>query len=235
MTEKFEYTGYDLDVMSYAKNYNNWILESFCPYIRNKVIEVGAGQGNMSVLIAKQCTSLLSIEPDENNYHIICDKLKEDYHAEVCLGFLNDLPKETQKADSIVYINVLEHIEDEIEELTLAKGLLNPDGCICIFVPAMQMLYGAIDKQVGHYRRYSKRYLIDLFENKLDMKILRIKYFDIVGVIPWYILSCVLKLTGQNSTTVKIYDKLVVPVMSKLEKCLKLPLGKNIYIVASKK
>jgi len=235
VTEKFEYTGYDLDVMSSAKNYNNWILDGFRPYINHKVIEIGAGQGSLSELMLKQCTSLISIEPDEANYNIICNKFKGNNRATVFLGFLNDLPQEVEKADTIFYINVLEHVENEVEELSLAKELLNPEGHICVFVPALQILYGAIDKQVGHYRRYSKKYLIDLFENKLNMKIVKINYFDIVGVIPWYILSCVFKLTGQNQTTVKIYDKLVVPVMSKIEKLLKLPFGKNIYIVATQK
>lgn len=236
MAKGFEYTGCDLDVMSCAKNYNQWILSNFSPYINGKVIEVGGGYGNLSELIAKQCTALLSVEPDETNYHIICSKLQGRNHVEVFHGFLSDLLKEKQPtADSIIYINVLEHIENEVEELSLAKTALNPGGHICVFVPALQMLYGAIDKQVGHYRRYSKKHLVDLFENRLDMRIEKINYFDILGVIPWYILSCVLKLTGQNSTTVKIYDQWIVPVMSRMEKRLKLPLGKNIYIVATKK
>jgi len=236
MTQKFEYTGNDLEIMSCAKNYNLWILDNFSPYINGKVIEVGGGLGNLSELIAKQCKSLISVEPDEANYNIICNKLQNQNHVEVFLGFLCDFLKEKQTtADCILYINVLEHIENEIEELSLAKAALNPNGYICVFVPALQMLYGAVDKQVGHYRRYSKKHLIDLFENQLNMKIVKINYFDILGVIPWYILSCVLKLTGQNPTTVKIYDKLIVPVMSRIEKHLKLPLGKNIYVIATKK
>jgi len=231
MTEKFEYTGYDLQIISGAKNYNKWIINSFNPYIKGKVIEVRAGHGNISELLSEQSTSLISVDPDENNCTIIRNKLKFYSHTKVFSGFLKDLSlKDGVKTDSIVYINVPEHIENEIEELSLAKNLLNSECYICNFVPALQMLYGTVDKQVGHYRRYSKKNLIDLFENKLKMKIVIINYFDIAGVIPWYILSCVLKLTGQNPTTVKIYDKLVVPVMSRIEKHLKLPFGKKIYI-----
>jgi len=232
----FEYTGSELDAMSIAKNYNYWILDCFHPHISDNVIEVGAGQGTMSLLIAKQCENLVAIEPDKNNCQIICDKVKDFKHVKVFHGFLSNLPKEEEAADNIIYINVLEHIEDEVAELTIAKQLLSANnGHLLIFVPALQTLYGAIDHQVGHYRRYSKKYLVDLLENKLDMKIIKIKYFDIVGVIPWYILSCVLKLTGQNPTTVKIYDKLIVPIMSKLEKYLPLPVGKNIYAIATLK
>ena len=233
---RFEYTGQDLDVMSVAKNYNKWILNCFYPYINDSVIEVGAGQGTMSQLIAKQCKSLIAIEPDEKNSRIICDKLKDFKHAKAFHGFLSDLPKEERMASNILYINVLEHIEDEIAELTIAKHLLSANnGHLLIFVPALQALYGAVDHQVGHYRRYSKKYLTDLLKNKLGMKIIKIKYFDIVGVIPWYILSCVLKLTRQNPTTVKFYDKLVVPIMSRLEKQLPMPVGKNIYAIAKLK
>ena len=232
----FEYTGCDLDVMSIAENYNRWILNCFHPYVCDNIIEVGAGQGTMSQLIAEQCKHLITIEPDENNCRIIREKLKDFQHTETFYGFLSDFPKDAQMANNIMYINVLEHIEDEIAELTMAKQLLSENkGYLLIFVPALQTLYGAIDKQVGHYRRYSKKYLTDLLENKLDMKIIKIKYFDIVGVLPWYILSCVLKLTGQNPTTVKIYDKFVVPVMSRIEKHLPMPIGKNIYAIATLK
>jgi ubiquinone/menaquinone biosynthesis C-methylase UbiE len=232
----FEYTGDDLDVMSIAENYNRWILDCFHPYIAGSVIEVGAGQGTMSRLIAEQCKNLIAIEPDENNCRIICDKLKDFKHVKTFNGFLNNLPKDEQVVNNIIYINVLEHIEDEVAELTIAKQLLSANnGYLLIFVPALQALYGAVDRQVGHYRRYSKKYLADLLENKLDMKIIKIKYFDIAGVIPWYILSCVLKLTGQNPSTVKLYDKVVVPVMSRLEKHLPLPAGKNIYAIATLK
>jgi 2-polyprenyl-3-methyl-5-hydroxy-6-metoxy-1,4-benzoquinol methylase len=231
----FEYSGLDLDMMHIAENYNRWVLDSFYPYIVGRCIEVGAGQGTMSQLIAKQCQNLVAIEPDENNCRIICDKLKDFKNVETYHGFLSDFPKEEQAVDNIIYINVLEHIEDEVAELTMAKQLLSANGHLLIFVPALQALYGAIDQQVGHYRRYSKKYLIDLLENKLNMKIIKIKYFDIVGIIPWYILSCVFKLTGQNPTSVKIYNKLIVPIMSRLEKFLPVPVGKNIYVIATLK
>jgi 16S rRNA A1518/A1519 N6-dimethyltransferase RsmA/KsgA/DIM1 with predicted DNA glycosylase/AP lyase activity len=232
----FEYTGSDLEVMSIAKNYNRWILNCFHPYMTDRVIEVGAGQGTMSQLIAEKCKHFIAIEPDEKNCQMIQEKLKDFKHTKTFHGFLSDFPKEAQRANSIVYINVLEHIEDEVAELTMAKQLLaENNGYLLIFVPALQALYGAVDRQVGHYRRYSKKYLTDLLENKLDMKIIKIKYFDIVGVLPWYILSCLMKLTGQNPTTVKIYDKVVVPIMSKIEKHLPMPIGKNIYAIATLK
>jgi len=185
----FEYTGQDLDMMSMARNYNKWVLNCFYPYINGSTIEVGAGQGTMSQLMAKQCEKFIAIEPDENNCRIICDKLKDFKHAEAFHGFLSDLPNEKSTTNNIAYINVLEHIEDDVAELTAAKQILSANnGHLLIFVPAMQALYGAIDHQVGHYRRYSKKDLVDLLENKLDMKIIKIKYFDIVGIIPWYVL-----------------------------------------------
>jgi len=230
----FEYMGQDLDVVSIAENYNKWILDCFHPYVSGNVIEVGAGHGTMSRLIAKLCANFIAVEPDENNCRVIFHKLKDYYRAETFHGFLSDFPKNKQEINKIIYINVLEHIEDEVAELTIAKQLLSANnGHLLIFVPALQTLYGTVDRQVGHYRRYSKKYLVDLLENKLDMKIIKIKYFDIVGVIPWYILSCVFKLTGQNPTTVKIYDKLIVPIMSKLERHLPVPIGKNIYTIAT--
>ena len=236
-TNDFVYTGTDLDVMGIASNYNNWILDLFEPYtVKGHAIEVGAGVGTMSKLIAQRYKTTISIEPDLTNFDFLTTELQKFENASTFCGFLDkaiDTIKEP--VDSIFYINVLEHIENEVEELLKAKQLLKTTGQFCIFVPAIEKLYGDIDKQVGHYRRYSKKRLKWIFEEQLDMNIVKMGYFDFIGVIPWYILSCVLKLSGQNPKTITIYDKLVVPVMKKIEKYISMPIGKNLYLIATSK
>ena len=232
---EFVYTGTDLDVMSIASNYNNWILDVFESYTtKGRAIEVGAGVGTMSKLIAQRYQKTTAIEPDQTNFDFLTKTLQEFENASAVCGFLGDaLDTIKEPADVVFYINVLEHIENETEELLKAKQLLKNTGCFCIFVPAIEKLYGDIDKQVGHYRRYSKKRLKFIFEEQLDMKIVKMRYFDFAGVIPWYILSCVLKLSGQNTKTVKIYDKLVIPIMRRVEKYIPMPIGKNLYLIAS--
>ena len=234
-TNNFVYTGTDLDVMGIASNYNNWILDLFESYTtKGRAIEVGAGVGTMSKLIAQRYQKTISIEPDQTNFDFLTKELQEFDHASTFCGFLdNALDAIKEPVDSIFYINVLEHIENEKEELLKAQKLLKSTGHFCIFVPAVEKLYGDIDKQVGHFRRYSKKRLKSIFEDQLNMNIVKMGYFDFVGVIPWYILSCVLKLSGQNPKTVTIYDKLVVPIMSRIEKYIPMPIGKNLYLIAS--
>lgn len=235
--EEFTYTGTDLDVMEIASNYNNWILDIFSPYISNQyAIEVGAGVGTMSKLIATRFEKITSIEPDKTNYDILTEKISQFDHAQSFHGFLDDAVNVIKTpADAIFYINVLEHIEDEVQELNKARTLLKKEGHFCIFVPAIERLYGDIDKQVGHYRRYSSKRLKSIFRDQLDMNIIKMGYFDFMGVIPWYILSCVLKLSGQNPKTVKLYDKVVVPIMKQIEKVIPMPIGKNLYLIATPK
>ena len=86
----------------------------------------------------------------------------------------------------MVYVNVLEHIENDKQELFYINQSLKTGGYVCIFVPALAWLYSDFDASIGHYRRYYKKQLIDLVE-KAGFEIVKISYFDIMGIIPWFI------------------------------------------------
>lgn len=230
--ESFVYTGNELETMSYAVNYNQWILKIFKSYISGNVVEVGAGQGSLSKLFLPYAKRFVAIEPDENNCRTLSEKFKGEDKIKIYNGFLSETKLPFDVVNTVLYINVLEHIEDDHKEMKMVSDLIGKDGYICVFVPAIKKLYGDVDKQVGHFRRYSKSELITLFEKKLKMKIQTIGYFDFAGVLPWYLSTCVLKSNNVSTKNVRLYDKLVVPIMSRVESIFPMPLGKNLYIVA---
>jgi SAM-dependent methyltransferase len=116
--------------------------------------------------------------------------------------------------DSILYINVLEHIENDKAELAIMRDKLVPDGHVLIFVPALPALFSDFDKSIGHYRRYRKVQLADtLRENGFSIE--KIKYFDCAGILPWYLNFVLLKKTLCGNH-VSLYDKIVIPVMRRL-------------------
>jgi hypothetical protein len=132
----------------------------------------------------------------------------------------------------VAYVNVLEHIEDDRLALQHAYKTLRSNGHLLIFVPALKFLYSELDSKVGHFRRYSKRELIHVVTSA-GFNIKSCRYFDVMGVIPWYIAFVLLKQTT-TGTNVTLYDRIVVPVMRHVESLVTPPIGKNLLLVARK-
>ena len=131
-----------------------------------------------------------------------------------------------------MYVNVLEHIENDYEELRCAADALVPGGHLCIFVPALRYLYSGFDASIGHYRRYHKPEMLRLLR-AVGLEPTYARYFDVFGVIPWLVMYRVLGF-GPAASQVRAYDKLVVPVMKRVERTLPPPVGKNVLAVARK-
>ncbi len=237
MSEKVVYVGKDLEAMSFAVNYHKWILEEFRPFLGKKLVEVGAGTGSFSeMLIAEKPENLALVEPSEmfeflekNISQIATETIVNYYHA----IFSETADKLNETPDTIIYVNVLEHIEDDRGELRKVYETLETGGHCLIFVPALMALYGAFDEKVGHFRRYTKNELEEKARTA-GFKIVKSKYFDFAGIFPWYIKYKLLKSDRLESGAVTAYDKFAVPVTKQFERFLKFPVGKNFLTVLQK-
>ena len=214
MTDKNpQYFGKDLEAMSFAQNYHKWILEEIAPFIGKDIAEIGAGVGNFSdFLLGQKLNSLNAFEPSANMYPFLEDKFSKNPSVHTHNQFFEAVSdKYINSFDSVAYINVLEHIEDDVASLIAAQKTLKANGHIIVFVPALPFLYSELDKSVGHFRRYTKSSLTDV-ANRADLEIEFIKYFDIAGILPWYIAFVLMKQTVTTGN-ISLYDKLVIPLM----------------------
>src|SRR5690348_6526919 len=238
MSESVGYVGKDLEAMSFAANYHRWILSSFAPYLGSRVVEVGAGTGSFSELLLERGPQSLSlVEPSASMFEQLTESVREFPRA-VDLKLYNDTFTRVaaqirlhQQPDSIVYVNVLEHTADDEAELRAIGETLGPGGRVFIFVPALTWLYGSFDREIGHYRRYSRGDL----ESKCraaGLRILVSRYFDLLGVLPWWLKYRVLQSTKMESGAVRFYDRMVVPFAKTVEATIAPPVGKNILLVA---
>jgi SAM-dependent methyltransferase len=231
MSTAVSYRGSELEFFADAVNYPRWIVDEFRPYFGETVAEVGAGIGTISKLIlASGATRLFAFEPSTNLF----PKLVEEMAQEPRCVPINDYfrPARAAGCDSIAYVNVLEHIENDALELRLAHESLRPRGHLLVFVPALSWLYSNFDRGIGHYRRYSKRGLRKVVA-EAGFELVSVRYFDLAGIIPWY-FNFVLLNNQPNHGSVRLYDRLVVPVMRRVESVLAPPLGKNLLLVARK-
>lgn len=225
-----QYFGKDLEAMSFARNYHAWILAELAPYLGRSVAEVGAGVGSFSsLLLDTRIESLDAFEPSRNMFPLLREALAPDPRARAINGFFGPATID-RRYDSVVYVNVLEHIEDDAAELAVAREALAPGGHLLVFVPALPWLYSELDRQVGHFRRYRKPALSGLVRGA-GLTIVRLRYFDIAGVLPWYVNFTLLGNTIGGGS-VSLYDRLVVPVMRVVEGIVAPPIGKNLLLVA---
>ena len=135
--------------------------------------------------------------------------------------------------DSVLYINVLEHIEDDEAELALIRRVLPPHGRAFVFVPALAWLYGRFDQQIGHFRRDTRNELEDKCR-RAGFRIVKSGYFDALGILPWWIKYRLFRSDKMEAGAVRFYDRWVVPVIKVGESAISPPLGKNVFLIAEK-
>lgn len=240
MEDNFVYPGRELEAMSFAVNYHRWILDVFDPYLGSRLVEVGAGAGSFSELLLERLpVSLALVEPSADLYRRLGERIgplrgatrislhHSDFRS--AAGRIRD----DERPDSVIYVNVLEHVDDDVGELETVRHTLKPGGRIFIFVPALRWLKGRFDERVGHVRRYVKGEL----EQKCrwaGFRVIESRYFDFAGVVPWWLKYRLFKSDALEPRAVELYDRFVVRFTRALEKRIRPPLGKNIILIAEK-
>src|SRR5438045_2035208 len=158
-----DYPSDELDAMARARNYYRWILNYWRPHLGRFVVEFGAGIGTVSAhLLGEQVERLFVVEPAPALAKRLEDRFCGDRRVTVVRGVLADARREVKdySVDSVVSVNVLEHIDDDVATLRAAFDILVPGGRLMAFVPAFQWLYGSLDRTFGHVRRYTRGDLV---------------------------------------------------------------------------
>ncbi len=226
------YEGQDLEALATLPAYQEWILEKFRPYLRGKVIEIGAGSGNISARYADAVEELFLVEPAKNLEAMLKQRFETRPHVRVLCDVVENLPAaHGAPFDSALMVNVLEHVGDDAAMLSSIRGILRPKGALLVFVPACPWLYGTLDEEVGHARRYTLRGLKRLVQGS-GFAVETIRYFDLLGVLPWFFLGRVRRMREFSPRWARLYDRLVVPIARAIEKYFKPPLGKNLICIA---
>src|SRR3989344_110632 len=173
-----------LDVMNTAKGYNDWLFSLLKPYLNGDILEVGCGIGNFT----KKLTGFGKVTAIDIDNLYVKKTAKVASHARVGFGDIENAKYffSNKKFDVIINLNVLEHIENDSIALRNMYKLLKPNGRLVLLTPAHMFAYGEIDKNLGHFRRYSKHEL----ESKFAGAGFRVKYIRLInwlGLIGWFI------------------------------------------------
>ena len=221
---------FEFAALAEAKNYRAALAEEFAPALRGKVVEVGAGIGQMTSVFRALpgVEDLVAVEPDAR-FHAAFRR--DNPATRLVEGIVSDLPERTGW-DAMVAINGLEHIEHDAAELKAWHGLLaDRRGRVCLFIPARPEIYAPIDKDFGHFRRYTKPEL----RRKLTAAGFteeRLSYFNCVGYFAWWLNFCLRRKRTFETREVRFFDRAIFPVVHTLESRLcRPPFGQSLLAV----
>jgi SAM-dependent methyltransferase len=222
-----------LDDLSAAINYNRWIYGILCPYIGKRILEIGCGTGNITGFLASH-GQVLATDFNQGYLDAAKNKLKGVSgisYKTIDLGrSLSSL--RSFKPDSIICVNVLEHISDDRKVLDECFKLLPPGGKLSLFVPALQYLYGSMDISYGHHRRYNRLELIYKIENA-GYHVEYCRYLNLLGILGWWLNGKILKRKIIPKSQMLLYDR-IVSFSQHVEKFLPKPIGLSLFCAATK-
>jgi SAM-dependent methyltransferase len=222
---------FEFAALSEARNYRRALLRDFRPYLCGKVLEVGAGIGQITgeLLRMPEIGKLVSIEPES----AFCDRIRNQFpeHSVHC-GTVDDLPSGTDW-NAILSVNVLEHIEKDGEELAAYHRLLkSARGSLCLFVPAREEIYAPIDRDFGHFRRYDRPALRKRLE-AAGFTPVRFRYYNFAGYIAWWVSFCLMKKRSFDPAAVRFFDRAIFPLVHGFESHIcPPPIGQSLMVLA---
>ena len=228
----YKYQGSELDVFSGATNWKYYWSSAIKPFLGQTVLEVGAGIGGTAKLFANcKVKRWMALEPDAS----LTNRVKKDGdHSNYPDNFeihairSNDLPRGC-KYDTVLYIDVLEHIQDDKGELDFIARLLEPGGRIIILSPAYNYLYTPFDRAIGHYRRYNRTTLISIMPER--MRVVRVFYLDSVGMLASLGNKLFLKSVMPTERQIQFWDKSLIPWSRIIDKLVMNRIGKSVVAV----
>ncbi|MBA3260740.1 MAG: class I SAM-dependent methyltransferase [Gemmatimonadales bacterium] len=225
-----------LRIMEEARRYNSWQYQRIAPYVGSRVCEIGAGIGNMSELLLRAPRDRLVLTDRDSGYlqilrrrfaakaHVAVEQLElpDSHAADRFQGY---------GLDTIVALNVIEHVQDDLGALRTIRTLIPSGGRFIMLVPALPVLHGTLDQELGHFRRYTSSVLRDRLA-QAGFLVQRVFYFNIVGALGWWFNARVLRRPHLAAVQVRCFDALV-PFLQ-VEDHFKLPFGQSVISIATR-
>jgi 2-polyprenyl-3-methyl-5-hydroxy-6-metoxy-1,4-benzoquinol methylase len=230
------YAADDLQTMQEARRYTEHVFGLVREFVGSRALEIGAGIGTMTSRLVEVADVVLGIEPNPNCAKHIQGLMGQHprFTLRVCHFEECDLGElAAREFDSVLCVNVLEHIADDVSALKAFKEILVPGGRVIVFVPAVQAAYGPLDAELGHHRRYSKRTLRAAF-TEAGLELVRLRYTNPIGLAGWIYNAHISKSTKHSAQQVKLFETLVAPWALPIERLVPPPIGLSLVAVGRK-
>lgn len=242
--KKIKNTSFDKDKIKYSLlllskryNYNRWIYNNIQNFIGNSILEVGAGIGNITdFIIFKNELTVIDINQDYVDYLNAKYSFRDKSNFSAFQADIQDIqssPVTAKTYDTILCLNILEHLKDDRKAVENMSHLLRPGGQLIILVPALNVIYGSMDVAFEHCRRYDKKQLKRMIRES-NLEIVKFYYFNFLGLLGWFLNGRILNKKELPENQTKLFDRLV-PFLEFTETMIRPPLGQSLILVARKK
>jgi SAM-dependent methyltransferase len=232
---EIHYIGNELEQFRHARNWKNYFGAIVRCYLGDRVLEVGAGIGGTTEFICDGTQEeWLCLERDPGMFLGLREKIGAGLLPACCSADKVDtisLPR-SRVFDSILYIDVIEHIEKDAEELRSAYELLAPGGYLVVLVPAHQFVYSRFDKEIGHYRRYNKKSLLAVGPPGLQLE--RLVYLDSLGLVASLANRFFLRQAYPSLRQITVWDRWLIPLSKIADKLINYQTGKSLIAIWKK-
>ena len=209
--------------------YNRWMFDRLRRWIGRRVLEIGSGIGNLSTFLVDR-EQLVLTDTREEYLNRLRQRFAGRTNIAVARLYLpnDDSAVARQRFDTVICLNVLEHVDDDLSSLVAIRRLLAPAGRLVLLVPALPALYGTIDRALGHHRRYTRAGLADLLR-ATGYTLAHIEYFNLAGIPGWWWAGRVLRRDTIPGGSLKLYDALVP--LFRLERFIPWRLGQSLIAI----
>jgi len=226
--------------MAAAVNYFDWQARLVKPELGQRVVEIGCGSGNFTgMLLDREAVFALDVDPecierinqrfrDRGNLRTAVCNASELLVKQMPLDEIRQF-----QPDSLVCLNVLEHIQDDRGALRGMAAILPPGGVIVLIVPAFESLYGPIDRNLGHHRRYSRVSMTTLAQD-CGLGMSKLRYMNCAGFFGWWWNARVFQREAQSERQIAFFDRFMVPIISRIEARMRPPFGQSLLVVLQK-
>ena len=219
-----------LEDLSDAVNYRHWLADLVRPHLGEDPLEIGSGLGGYAVEWLDDVTRFTATEADPHRLLALKQRFAAD--PRVAVRELHMPTGERAGHSSVVALNVLEHIEDDVAALRSAAGLLRPGGAVVLIVPAFPSAMSRFDRQIGHVRRYTTASL-GAGLKQAGLRVEELRYVNPAGLLGWYVLCRLLGRRPSNGVALRAYDRIVVPTLRRAERHRRPPFGQSVFAVAT--
>lgn len=212
-----------------AVNYADWLASLVEPHAQGRILEIGAGSGTITERLASFGT-VTALEPSASLAAALRTRLAG--RAAIVEGMLEHLD-DSQRFDTAVMVNVLEHIPDDLDALRRVHAHLAEGGHLVLWVPAFESLYGRFDQMIGHHRRYRRTQLVERCRSA-GFEIVDCRYANLPGFFAWWLIVRMLRRVPTAGGLSSLYDRWAVPAIRRVEGRIRMPFGQSLLLVAAK-
>ena len=217
---------------SESPRFNQWLYHKIEPYVGNRILEIGAGIGNLTGCIRAE--KVIATEYSDRYLNVLQGKFVSATHITIDRFDLSgDDPSRfsSEQIDTVICLNVLEHMEDDGASVRLMHDVLIPGGRLLLLVPYSQALYCNYDKQLGHFRRYTRTSIRDVVSRN-GFTVERVFLFNLFGGLGWYVTGKIFHGSHLNPGSVRAFERFV-PLFQRIES-FGAPFGASVICIARK-